>query len=427
MKSKKQMPSKYAKFLKQAIAKHCNEQGYFVAEYDSSDTIDPEHIRRACVKRRADDRKTTKQHLVKIISETYLDNIRETHNDAFLDMIVEDIMSSGNNHIIDCYSKRENTFEADLKAQGYKGIDVNTDKLIETANVNINIMFATESEQNSNMKSIPTAYGNRWRMPDVSNRECFDNILTYLIHQQGYTIADILKPRFRNQPSFMPTPFSDENETAPFIRSLMDEIASQDNIDPDASAELTALVSLKCKDMLNFFDYICNPDDDKYLVLPDDTHIGIFDEWTGTGSNLAIRLEKDFAVPIKYIRKIQIEDCYCHHSVQNYTIDDVYTLDDCAWTKVRFNELCQLISPSDEDRRIPDIAESDITEILDKINEKDKAVNGYFILYKDCDNETRWTTVEDEDDVADAVKKIAETYDREYDEIYVFEGDDMMD
>ena len=121
-----------------------------------------------------------------------------------------------------------------------------------------------------------------------------------------------------------------------FINSCIQEL---ENL-PSHMATLTFLVNMK---LFDYFELREEMESEKELndsyVLEDrkgkgtitiskDTMCGLFDVWSGGGSVLEIKLDKDVVLPIKCIWKAEIET---GKSEYGYSVDSVYGLVGSAW------------------------------------------------------------------------------------------------
>lgn len=205
-----------------------------------------------------------------------------------------------------------------LEEGGLQGETINLEAFLRN-NYHINLMFTTPKEQNYDMGAIPTMfYESAEKSADFDYFT--DNALTYLIHQQGYTLADVYEGMVHPEKV-------DENK---FLKSVVEEI---DNFPWYSMAELTALISLSGKDLVDTLDAIANGRD--YIKLSKETMIGLYNEWQGTGSQLGIELEKDAIIPTSMVRNVQFEGEHCTkvHENNGYSVDDVYGLIGTCWTQ----------------------------------------------------------------------------------------------
>lgn len=190
----------------------------------------------------------------------------------------------------------------DLESTGYEGIDANVEDLLSNSSFNVNVFFATEAERNFDMGSIVNAFGNDYREPRLEDvdAEDLDNALSYLVNQQGHSIAEVYG-----------------NGDNAFIRSVREEI---DENSSEAMSELRALVRMDGQQMLDFIEKRNEAKDS--LVLPKDyATMGIFNQWSGCGGMLDIRLEKDAVLPLSMVRGFQVEG---QPDPDGYTVNDTY-------------------------------------------------------------------------------------------------------
>ena len=82
-----------------------------------------------------------------------------------------------------------------LEAGGFEGVSNDIESFFDSYRVNI--MFATRTEQNSDMTSITYAYPRDYGDVNVQAyteevyKDITDNALTYLVHQQGHSILEV--------------------------------------------------------------------------------------------------------------------------------------------------------------------------------------------------------------------------------------------
>lgn len=158
-----------------------------------------------------------------------------------------------------------------------------------------------------------------------------NNALTYLIHQQGHTVDELLEkvyenpPKIESQEALVETKGRNED----FIQSVADEI----NGNYGGMTELTALTSASGEKLINLLESIAKGED--YIILQKETEIGLFNEWSGAGSSLEITPEKDIVIPANMVRNIQFESSYEDRVASNdgYSVDEVYGLIGSVWKK----------------------------------------------------------------------------------------------
>lgn len=335
---------KYLDFLKKEIEKYCNNEGYYEVYVDYRDEISPDDILSYYDSYQEDKEGYTsfKDYLdYKIFDEYYLD-----YDSNFFDSIRTDVYQTDDKEIIDQYFETDNLYE-DLEECGYNGVAFDIVDLLSNTNIYVNIMFATDKEQNYDMSSIASAYGNDWQSPFeyfAYNEDEYDNAFTYLIHQQGHTVKEVLEGCYAHPKGFL--------ETNDFVDSVVNEIVNN----PSEMCELTALVRLRGQQIVDFIDRKENGKG--YLEFDKDTEIGLFNEWNGGGSLLEITLEKPFIVPVSMIRDFQIEGA----KNQYYSVDSVYGLVGSCWK--------DSLSYSHE---APDLVQEDIAKTVSEVEEAIKS------------------------------------------------------
>ncbi|WP_419071204.1 hypothetical protein, partial [Slackia isoflavoniconvertens] len=134
------------------------------------------------------------------------------------------------------------------------------------------------------------------------------------VNQQGHSVEEVFG-----------------NPDNAFIHSIREEI---DENSSEAMSELCALVRMDAREML---DLIGKRSEAKgSLVLPRDcATMGIFNQWSGCGGMLDIRLEKDAVLPLSMVRGFQVEG---QPDPDGYTVNDTYGLVGSAWMPVHYRE-----------------------------------------------------------------------------------------
>lgn len=120
----------------------------------------------------------------------------------------------------------------------------------------------------------------------LSYTESFDAFMK----QQGHTPSDVFaNPITNNQ----------------FIQSVRSNIADMgDNLTLQTS-QITALISLKGKDLLAALDGFSH--DTGNIVLSQDTALGFYNAIQGKSSSFTIRPEKEIVLPVSYLSNVQFE------------------------------------------------------------------------------------------------------------------------
>lgn len=188
----------------------------------------------------------------------------------------------------------------DLNECGYIGVDYNIDDLLRNTSIRTNILLGTDTERNYDMGSIVTAYGNDYQYPfkDCAKPDAddYDNALTYLIHQQGHTVQDVLA-------NHLDCCLSEEQiSKSGFIKGVCTDIEENSS---EAMSELGVYVELSGNEIAEFCDKLS--DKNAYFVFDKEVNIGLFNEWSGTCGYPDNYLERDFVVPTTMVRNVQIE------------------------------------------------------------------------------------------------------------------------
>ena len=193
-----------------------------------------------------------------------------------------------------------------LEESGFKGFDLDYTGFLDK-DYKFNLMLATPEESDSDMGSIPCLWGGEM---DYSSLESgnVDNALTYLIHQQEHTLAEVL-----------------HGEKNKFIESVASEL---DEYQCYSMGGLTACVAMSGQEMLDVLDAIAKKEGN--IELSKNTTIGIFEPWNGAGSLLEIELEKPVIVPASMIVDLQLENAGRENN--GYTVDATYGLVGSCWT-----------------------------------------------------------------------------------------------
>lgn len=306
----------YIAWLRDEIEKHCNSEGRYEAYWDYNDSITPDQLFNAMEHFERDGYASPLAYLeVSLVEDYYFTTPME---EALLTAISQDAKSAPDG--LGKHWDESDDIWGDLEAAGYQGIDANLDDLLSRSSFNVNVFFATEAEENFDMGSIVHAFGNDYRDPRLEDvdAEDLDNALSYLVNQQGHSIAEVYG-----------------NGDNAFIRSVREEI---DENSSEAMSELCALVRMDGQQMLDFIEKRNEAKDS--LVLPKDyATVGIFNQWAGCGGMLDIRLEKDAVLPLSMVREFQIEGVRGDTNLWGgYTVDEVYGLVGSAWMPVHYGE-----------------------------------------------------------------------------------------
>ena len=298
----------YLSWLKDELERWCNKDGFFEAEWDYSDNITPNQILDAYQSYEEQGFASPRDCLEsRLFEDTYVED------DFYENYLMNDLASAGE-EVNEGWDNAQSVWE-DLESVGYKGIDLNLDQLLGQSELRVNVFFATEAEQDHDMGSIVDAFGNDYRMPDLDriDAEDLDNALSYLINQQGHSVTEVYDA------------LANGGSATPFIESVNEEVTENSS---EAMSELVALVRMDGNQMLDFLDAVEKGTDS--LVLPKDyATLGVFNQWSGCGGTLDIRLETDAVLPLSMVREFNIEG---QREVSgSYTVDSVYGLVSSMW------------------------------------------------------------------------------------------------
>lgn len=306
----------YIAWLRDEVGWHCNSRGCYEAFWDYDDSVTPDQMAEACANYEEAGFASPLNYLDESIME----------KPGFIEALENELISAITR---DAATAPEGVGEqwiesgdiwGDLESAGYEGIDANVEDLLSNSSFNVNVFFATEAEENFDMGSIVHAFGNDYREPRLEDvdAEDLDNALSYLVNQQGHSIAEVYG-----------------NGDNAFIRSVREEI---DENSSEAMSELCALVRMDGQQMLDFIEKQHEATDS--LVLPKDyATMGIFNQWAGCGGMLDIQLEKDAVLPLSMVREFQIEGVRGDTNLWGgYTVDEVYGLVGSAWMPVHYDE-----------------------------------------------------------------------------------------
>jgi len=291
------------------------------------------------------------------IYDLNFDNFISMENDLY-DTILENAKKEGQD-FEDSFKRFEIYQEGTrglLEVGGYNGVEIDVESFLNN-DYKLNLMFATQTEVNLDMGSITDFYTsdfNDFYRDKNDFEEHGDNALTYLIHQQGYDVEEVLKAL--NNEDFQYTQESN------FVKSVIDEIEEYNGY---VMSEVTALVSVKGRDLIDLIDTITIESDKfdnkkRYIEFSKGTTIGLYNEWSGCGSNLDIALEKPAVFPCDMVRNIQIEGAGREND--GYSVNEVYGMVDTVWTEGK-------VSITDEQ---PILKEENLKEVFDKISKPEK-------------------------------------------------------
>lgn len=342
---------RYIELLKPIVAEHLNENGYFEIYWDYRDELDADTILKAYKNKLKNPEETIEGFIAQQLWELNLDYDFHLYEMVEKD-IQDEISNEGGEELAELYNEYGLAFDC-LDNVGYNGIDVNLHDLLRNTRICVNVMFATPCEENYDMSSIITAYG-CWKEPCPTEVDDLDNALTYLIHQQGHSVKEIYDCLLSNQKGF-----TSENSNT-FAKSVVNDIVNNTS---EYISSVCALVELSGEDIITFFETVA--EGKGYLSFDKTTEIGLFNDWSGAGGLLEIKLDKPFIVPVGMVNNIQIEGADKENS--GYTVDSVYGLIGSCWK--------DCVSYTDD---APELYQEDMTQVLEEVTkvleEQDKDI-----------------------------------------------------
>lgn len=327
------MREKYLEYLKSKVKEYCNSEGCYEMYIDYDDQINLEDLRETGEKYK----EKGYEKPIDYLEEKYRDRLYFADDD-FLNAIIDEMPEELKNEY------DADTFWDDLYSVGYNGTDLGIEKLLEQSKIDVNLMFATDEERNRDMSSILDSYRSI-QNESLVEKDSFDNALTYLIHQQGHKVSEIIEDYNYNRQGYS------YEYNCDFVESITDELA---NTTCDVQSELTALVEMNGNEYLELIEKINEGKEN--LKLGKNTMIGIYNEWLGAGGLLDIKCDKDIIIPTSMIRNVQIDAIKQDYS---YTVNEVYGLVGECWKDT--------LSYTKES---PILAEENMDELVENINNK---------------------------------------------------------
>lgn len=221
-----------------------------------------------------------------------------------------------------------------LEQFGYEGATVDMSEFLDH-DYKVNLLLATEQELNYDNTSISRmAHGiigedGKLTLKDYNDfhdktvtaadqlETYSDNALSYLVHQQGYTVEEMMHT--------VQARIAESNyDTSEFIESVVNEL---DGTYSDYNEQLTALISINGNNLVEMLDKVAEGKDN--IVLGTDTVIGLYDRMNGAGSDFEIQLEEDMVIPTTMVQIVQMEssgrsDVVSSKDNIGYSVDDTY-------------------------------------------------------------------------------------------------------
>lgn len=199
-----------------------------------------------------------------------------------------------------------------LEQFGYEGATVDMSEFLDH-DYKVNLLLATEQELNYDNTSISRmAHGiigedGKLTLKDYNDfhdktvtaadqlETYSDNALSYLVHQQGYTVEEMMHT--------VQARIAESNyDTSEFIESVVNEL---DGTYSDYNEQLTALISINGNNLVEMLDKVAEGKNN--IVLGTDTVIGLYDRMNGAGSDFEIQLEEDMVIPTAMVQIITLD------------------------------------------------------------------------------------------------------------------------
>lgn len=200
-------------------------------------------------------------------------------------------------------------------------IHINFDSILDS-NVNVNVIFNFYNDVNTDFT------GNGW--------------MRYLFKSQGYKLSEypLIKHTgtyysLYSNKKFESSEFEKINKcNSKFIKSIYNECYNMPN---EYIRMLTACVKMSINDYLRIYSSL-NSNDNFVLCIDKNAMLGLFNNWSGSGSMLDIELERQLNINNKNINMIQLESRYGSKLENNrsygYTVNEVYGMGDGAWNTI---------------------------------------------------------------------------------------------
>lgn len=175
---------------------------------------------------------------------------------------------------------------------------------MESGNLRLNLLLAFGDELNSDMSNIEAMFSMISGNDEPTEEVVANNALTWLIHQQGYNLRDLV-----------------EGKQSVFLNSVREELANFFG----GSAYLTVCCT---SDVDRLSDMNIRTRTGEPIDLSPGAMLGIFSPDVGGGSVMGITLERPLVIPQEMVANIQIEG---RKPSFGYSVDDVYGLVGSAW------------------------------------------------------------------------------------------------
>ena len=253
-------------------------------------------------------------------------------------------LSFEDREIVENYEDDGNFLIEALYNNGYLGTKTTPEK--EYMPAEVNLLFETPCEANHDACSVTSTLrdmcdgysGDLSDYTEILSKESpeeqaehFDNMLCYLIHQQGYTVSEFAEVfyRMKETDSVFLNSLADAYSEATSNRAELAVSLEATEKDFETMRELAVSETVNRNDVhQNFYKPGYNDIDSltetavRVLCIQPSEGILLFDKETGSGSS-AIALEKPLQIPLSMLDYVQVEKGRTERSF-DYTINDVY-------------------------------------------------------------------------------------------------------
>lgn len=201
------------------------------------------------------------------------------------------------------------TLDEAMEQAGFDGFTFEVKDLMDS--YQLTLILATDNERNYDMGTIADIYCNadvaylnkRLQGMDASEQEQrTDNAVTYLVHQQGHDVSELMQAIY-----------ADKESDSQFIKTLAQECEGATHY----MEQLHVLVAVD-KDSLDVLDAIARQEDHSGIEVSQKAVVGLHDRNVGASSYMEVELEKPLTIPTSMIFAAPIETGRDEYSVGEY-------------------------------------------------------------------------------------------------------------
>lgn len=262
--------------------------------------------------------------LTSFVHQSYIDDNILEFRDSLEREITEEMNSYNSSEYADFLCDNPQEIFSELEDLNIAYIDI--DVIEERRTYDVNVLMVTPEEWNSDLSATAefldiffdcVEKGSELKTEDIpSVKKVEETYLGKLLHQQGYTFADLVKNTNDNET------YSFEKDS-PFLRTFREEL---EEVGRGSTGVLAICTSMSSDQIYDFFK---NPNN--ICGFEKQTMLGFFDPQNGGGSLMGIELDKTLVFPTKD-GTILIEDSHKkrHHF---HTVNSVYGLCSSAFDR----------------------------------------------------------------------------------------------